>query len=279
VSHAPDLATRLSEAVEAVKSRSELRPAIGLVLGSGLGAFAHTLDGAASIPYREIPHFPASSVSGHQGELVLGRSGGVPVAVMAGRVHYYEGHPLERVVFPVRMLGRLGIRILIVTNAAGSVNASFRPGELMLIEDHINLIGNPLVGANEDSLGTRFPDMSAAYDGKLREAAEAACMSAGLTARRGVYLALSGPSYETPAEIRMARTLGADAVGMSTAPEVVAARHMGLRVLGISCITNMAAGISGQKLDHREVLAVGEKVKDALLEVLRRVVQEAAKTA
>jgi len=279
VTEAPGLASRLAEAVKLVESRTELRPTLGLVLGSGLGAFARTLEAATAIPFRDIPHFPTSSVSGHQGELVLGRSGGVSVAVLAGRAHFYEGHPLERVVFPVRMLGRLGVKVLVVTNAAGSVNAGFRPGDLMIIEDHINLIGNPLVGPNEDALGARFPDMSEAYDAKLRDAAEAACRSAGVTARRGVYLALTGPSYETPAEIRMARTIGADAVGMSTAPEVVAARHMGLRVLGLSCLTNMAAGVSDQKLDHREVLEVGERVKDALLEVLRRVVQEAAKAA
>ena len=278
MTEAPGLASRLAEAVKRVESRTELRPTLGLVLGSGLGAFARTLEAATAIPFRDVPHFPTSNVSGHQGELVLGRSGGVSVAVLAGRAHYYEGHPLERVVFPVRMLGRLGVKVLVVTNAAGSVNAGFRPGDLMIVEDHINLIGNPLVGPNEDALGTRFPDMSEAYDATLRDVAEAACRSAGVTARRGVYLALTGPSYETPAEIRMARTIGADAVGMSTAPEVVAARHMGLRVVGLSCLTNMAAGVSDQKLDHREVLEVGEKVKDALLEVLRRVVQEAAKT-
>jgi purine-nucleoside phosphorylase len=252
---------------------------VGLVLGSGLGAFAKTLDEPSAIPYRQIPHFPASGVSGHQGELVVGRSSGVPVAVLAGRAHYYEGHSLESVVFPVRVLGRLGVKILIVTNAAGSVNVNYRPGELMVIDDHVNLIGNPLLGPNEESLGPRFPDMSDVYDARLREAAEKACWSAGVTVRKGVYAAMTGPSYETPAEIRMLRAMGADAVGMSTAPEVVAARHMGLRVLGISCITNMAAGVSKKKLDHREVLEVGEKVKDALLDVLRRVVQEAAKTA
>jgi purine-nucleoside phosphorylase len=276
VSQAPSLAARLSEAASVVQERTALRPTLGLVLGSGLGAFAKTLEDATAIPYREIPHFPVSAVSGHQGELVLGRSGGVGVAVLAGRAHFYEGHPLERVVFPVRLLGRLGVTTLIVTNAAGSVNTSFRPGEIMVIEDHINMIGNPLIGPNEEALGTRFPDMSDAYDARLRDAAEAACHAAGLVARRGVYLALTGPSYETPAEIRMARLLGADAVGMSTAPEVVAARHMGVRVLGLSCLTNMAAGVTAQKLDHREVLEAGERVKDALLAVLRRVVQEAA---
>ena len=273
------LAVRLAEAVAFVRTRTTLEPRIGLVLGSGLGAFAKTLDEPTAIPFREIPHFPGSSVSGHQGELVLGRSGSVPVAVMAGRAHYYEGHPLDQVVLPVRVLRRLGAQVLIVTNAAGSVNTAFAPGDLMILEDHINLIGNPLVGTNDDSLGPRFPDMSDAYDVGLRQVAEEACRAAGVTARRGVYIAMTGPSYETPAEIRMARTLGAAAVGMSTAPEVVAARHMGLRVLGISCLTNMAAGVTVRKLDHKEVLEAGERVKDTLMEVLRRVVQEAARPA
>jgi purine-nucleoside phosphorylase len=273
------LAGRLAEAVSVVRSRTPLAPTMGLVLGSGLGAFAKTLLAPTAIPYREIPHFPGSSVSGHQGELVLGHSGSVPVAVMAGRAHFYEGYALDQVVFPVRVLRCLGAEVLIVTNAAGSVNAAFAPGDLMIIEDHINLIGNPLLGPNEDSLGPRFPDMSEAYDPRLRRLAEEACRAAGAPARRGVYIAMTGPSYETPAEIRMARALGADAVGMSTAPEVVAARHMGMRVLGISCLTNMAAGVTAQKLDHREVLAMGERVKDRLLEVLRRVVQEAARPA
>jgi purine-nucleoside phosphorylase len=273
------LAVRLAEAMAFVRTRTTLEPRIGLVLGSGLGAFAKTLEEPTAIPFREIPHFPGSSVSGHQGALVLGRSGSVPVAVMAGRAHYYEGHPLDQVVFPVRVLRGLGAEVLIVTNAAGSVNTGFAPGDLMIIDDHINLIGNPLIGPNEESLGPRFPDMSDAYDARLRQAAEEACQAAGVTPRRGVYIAMTGPSYETPAEVRMARTLGADAVGMSTAPEVVAARHMGLRVLGISCLTNMAAGVTARKLDHREVLEAGERVKDTLMEVLRRVVQEAARPA
>jgi purine-nucleoside phosphorylase len=276
---ASGLSEQLAAALALVRSRTALEPRIGLVLGSGLGAFAKTLEAPTAIPYREIPHFPGSSISGHQGELVLGRSGSVPVAVMAGRAHHYEGYSLDEIVFPVRVLKRLGAEVLIVTNAAGAVNAAFAPGELMIIEDHINLIGNPLMGPNEDSLGPRFPDMSDAYDVGLRQMAEAACRAAGSAPRRGVYIAMTGPSYETPAEIRMARAMGADAVGMSTAPEVVAARHMGVRVLGISCLTNMAAGVTARKLDHREVLEVGERVKDTLLEVLRRVVQEAARLA
>jgi purine-nucleoside phosphorylase len=272
------LAHQLGESVRAIESRTPLRPAIGLVLGSGLGAFAQTLEGAVAIPYREIPHFPVSTAIGHAGELVVGTSGGVPVAVMAGRVHYYEGYSMQQVVFPVRVLGRFGVKTIILTNAAGSVNVSFKPGELMVIDDHINYMGgHPLVGPNDEQLGPRFYDMSEAYDPALREIAEKACAKAGVPVRHGVYVAFTGPSYETPAEIRMARTMGADAVGMSTVPEVLAARHMGIRVVGISCITNMGAGILKQKLDHREVLEVGEKVKAGLMNVLGRIIQDAAK--
>jgi purine-nucleoside phosphorylase len=266
----------LADAVAAIRSRTELRPAIGLVLGSGLGAFADTLDGAVRLSFAEIPHFVPSSVEGHAGALVLGHSNGVPVAVLQGRLHFYEGHTLQEVVFPVRVLGRLGVKTLLLTNAAGAVNEAYAPGELMILEDHINLIGNPLVGANEDVLGPRFPDLSEAYDRRLRDLAEAACAAVGVRSQRGVYLALSGPSYETPAEVRMARTLGADAVGMSTAPEVVAARHMGMRVVALSCITNLAAGASARPLDHHEVLATTERVKTSLLAVLERIVTQAA---
>jgi purine-nucleoside phosphorylase len=268
----------LREAVRFVQSHTALRPAIGLVLGSGLGAFARSLEKATAIPYGEIKHFPVSTAVGHSGELVIGHSQGVPIAVMSGRPHVYEGYTYQEVVFPVRVLGRLGVKTLILTNAAGSVNVNYKPGELMVISDHINLMGgNPMIGPNEDELGQRFFDMTEAYDPRLREIAEKACWKAGVTVRKGVYLALSGPSYETPAEIRMLRTLGADAVGMSTVPEVIAARHMGIRVLGISCITNMAAGLTRRPLDHREVLEVGEQVKAGLIEVLGRIIQEAAK--
>lgn len=264
---------QVDEAVAHIRGRSALRPTIGLILGSGLGAFADTLDEAVPVPFGTIPHFPVSTAIGHKGALVLGRSRGTPVAVMAGRVHHYEGYPFQQVAFPARVLARLGVRTLIVTNAAGAVNASFAPGELMLIRDHINLMGgNPLIGPNDDALGPRFPDLSAAYDSKLRALAADICREVGVRAHEGVYLALGGPSYETPAEIRMLRTLGADAVGMSTVPEVIVARHMGLRVLGLSCLTNMAAGITTQPLDHKEVLEVGERVKAGLLEVLARVV-------
>jgi purine-nucleoside phosphorylase len=270
----------IDEAVTLIGQRTRLRPAVGLVLGSGLGAFAETLEQATRIPYAEIPHFPRSTAVGHKGELVIGVSSGVPVAVMAGRVHSYEGYSFPQVVFPVRVLGRFGIRIFVLTNAAGSVNVNYRPGELMVLEDHINFMGrNPLSGENVDALGERFPDMSDAYDARLREIAERACMKAGVTVRKGVYMGFAGPSYETPAEVKMARTLGADAVGMSTVPEVIAARHMKLRVLAISCLTNMAAGVLKKKLDHKEVLEVGERSKAGLMDVLARIIQEAAKQA
>jgi purine-nucleoside phosphorylase len=270
------LVERLDEAAAAVRGRAPLRPSIGVVLGSGLGAFADALDDAVAVPFSHIPHFPASTVVGHSGALVVGRCRGVPVAVLKGRVHFYEGYRLDEVVFPVRVLGRLGVKTVLVTNAAGAINAAFAPGELMVIEDHINLLGNPLLGPNEDGLGPRFPDMTEAYDRALRDAAEQACRAAGVRCHRGVYVSIPGPSYETPAEIRMFRTMGADAVGMSTVPEVIAARHMGIRVVGLSCLTNMAAGVTDRKLDHRDVLATGERMRAALLEVLARLLTEAA---
>ena len=270
----------IREAVTAVQARSPLRPTVGLVLGSGLGAFAQTLERAVHIPYGQIPHFPTSTAIGHKGELALGHSHGVPVAVMCGRVHYYEGYTPAQVVFPIRVLAGMGIKVLVMTNAAGSVNVNYKPGELMIIDDHINYMGiNPMIGANEEKLGERFFDMTEPYDARLREIAEKACRAVGMPVRKGIYIAFSGPSYETPAEIKMSRAMGADAVGMSTVPEVIAARHMGLRVLGISCITNMAAGVLKKKLDHREVLEVGERVRAGLLDVLGRIIQDAAKQA
>ena len=272
-----DLLTRLDEAVAAIRERTTVQPTIGVVAGSGLGAFADSLENPAVVPFGEVPHFPAPTVAGHTGALVVGQVGGVPTAALKGRVHAYEGYSLDEVVFPVRVLGRLGVRILVLTNAAGAINPDFTPGELMILSDHINLLGNPLTGPNEARLGPRFPDMSDAYDRGLRQHAAAACVAAGVTAHEGVYIAVPGPSYETPAEIRMARTLGADAVGMSTVPEVIAARHMGLRVLALSCLTNEAAGVSPAPLDHRDVLAVTERLRSTLLDVLTRVVVEAAR--
>ena len=268
------LVAQLDEAVVAIGSKTKLRPAVALVLGSGLGAFADSLQGATRIPYREIPHFPVSTAIGHKGELVIGSCNGTPVAVMSGRVHRYEGYTPEQVVFPIRVLGRFGARIAIMTNAAGSVNVNYHPGELMLIEDHINLTGeNPLVGENPAALGERFFDMSDAYDPQLREVALKACRKFGVTVRSGVYLGLLGPSYETPAEIKMARVLGADAVGMSTVPEALAARHMGIEVLGLSCITNMAAGVLPQPLNHEEVLETARRVRDAFVGLLEGIIE------
>jgi purine-nucleoside phosphorylase len=264
---------QLDDAVKFINGRTSLRPKTALVLGSGLGAFADTLENAVRIPYKDIPHFPVSTAIGHSGTLVIGHSGGVSVAVMAGRVHFYEGYKMSEVVFPARVLGRLGIDTLVLTNAAGAVNMSFKPGDLMIIEDHINLMGtNPMIGPNEDELGLRFFDMTVAYDAALRKIAAAACVKARIRARRGVYVGLTGPSYETPAEIRMLRKIGGDAVGMSTVPEVIAARQMGVRILGISCMTNMAAGILKKPLHHTEVLDVGEKIKGRLMKVLSGVI-------
>lgn len=260
-----------------VRSLCPLRSTIGVVLGSGLGAFAGTLEERTVIPYAEIPHFPVSTAVGHRGELVLGLSRGTPVIAMSGRAHLYEGYSPDQVVFPVRVLGRLGVRILIVTNAAGAIRTDFRPGEFMVITDHINFMGlNPLAGPAEEGV-ERFFDMSEAYDRELQQIAIRACQASGVVAREGVYIAFPGPSYETPAEIKMARSLGADAVGMSTVPEVLAARQLGIRVLALSCLTNMAAGVLHKNLDHKEVLEVGERTKDSLLQVLRAVIEEASK--
>jgi purine-nucleoside phosphorylase len=268
------------EAAAFLRGRTKLRPQVGLVLGSGLGAFAGSLSGAVRVPYGEIPHFPVSTAIGHKGEMAIGVAGDTPVAVMNGRVHYYEGYTPQQVGFPIRVLGRLGIKTLVMTNAAGSVNVNYKPGELMIITDHINYMGiNPLIGHNDERFGARFFDMSDAYDPRLQEIAERACSKVGMTVRRGVYIAFNGPSYETPAEIKMSRAMGADAVGMSTVPEVIVARHLGIRVLAISCITNMAAGVLKKKLNHVEVLEVAEKVKSGLLDVLSRVIADAGRLA
>ncbi|PYQ36974.1 MAG: purine-nucleoside phosphorylase [Acidobacteria bacterium] len=249
-------------------------PAVGLVLGSGLGAFAERLKNRLAIPYEEIPHFPVpSGVVGHAGELVLGDVDSTPVAVLSGRVHFYEGRPMTDVVFPARALARLGVGAVVLTNAAGGVRRTFKPGDLMLLTDHINAFGtNPLIGPNEDSLGARFPDMSRVYDPGLRKLAKDTARSLRIPLREGVYLGNSGPSYETPAEIRAYRTIGADAVGMSTVPEAIALSHTGVRVLGISTITNMAAGILPKPLDHSEVLATTKKVGGRFVRLLTALV-------
>ena len=253
----------LDEATRAVRGRVEAAPVVGVVLGSGLGAWGDGLRGLSKIPYGEIPHMPSSTVVGHAGNLCLGRAEGVPVACLQGRVHLYEGHEPERVVFAVRLLARLGCRAVLLTNAAGGLDTTWAPGDLMLVTDHLNLMGkNPLIGPNDAELGTRFPDMTEAYDKKLGELARAAAEESGVTLREGVYAGLLGPTYETPAEIRMLRTLGAGAVGMSTVPEVIALRHLGVRAAAISCITNMAAGLSTTKLDHSEVEATASRTRD-----------------
>jgi purine-nucleoside phosphorylase len=260
----------ISEAVRFLESRMAVRPRIAVVLGSGLGAFADELSDATAIPYSEIPGWPCATAIGHAGKLVCGMVGSLPVAVMAGRVHLYEGYSAAQVAFGVRVLGALGVRTMVFTNAAGAVNVSFPRGTLVLISDHINLQGsNPLVGPNDDAFGPRFPDMSEAYPPKLRALALEVAKGLGIRLAEGVYAALLGPSYETPAEIRYLRTIGADLVGMSTVPEVIAANHMGIRVLGISSVTNMAAGVLPQKLNHAEVLETGEALRGTLVTFLK----------
>ena len=260
-------------AADFLESRFTLNPRVAVVLGSGLGAFADSLENPVEIPYADIPDWPRSTAIGHAGKLVLGTIAGKAVVALAGRVHLYEGYTAQQVVFGIRTLWKLGVESLIVTNAAGGVDKDLGPGKLVLIADHINLLGqNPLSGANDDEVGPRFPDMSEAYSKKYRDIAKAAGREMGLDLSEGVYAAVPGPSYETPAEIRYLRTIGADLVGMSTVPEVIAANHMGMKVLGISCVTNAAAGVLNQKLDHKEVLEVGERMKGTLIDLLRRVV-------
>jgi len=263
---------QIQETVTAVRARAPAEvkaPRVGIILGSGLGSFADRLSGAVSVPYAELPHFPSSSVPGHAGRLVLGTLRGVPVVAMQGRVHGYEGYSQSQVAFPARVLCALGLRALVVTNAAGAINRALHPGDLMAITDHINLSGgSPLYGPNDDRLGPRFPDMSTTYDvGLLARLLECA-QATKIDLRSGVYAILSGPSYETPAEIRMLRVLGADAVGMSTVPEVIAAAHMGVKVAGVSCITNLAAGISPKPLSHAEVAETAGRVTETFSRLL-----------
>jgi len=268
------LGQRLEEAVRSIRKGRGDAPRVGLVLGSGLGAFAERLRNRRVIPFRDIPNFPVSTgVVGHAGELVLGAVGRTPVVVMSGRVHFYEGRPMSDVVFPARVLARLGVGAVVLTNAAGGVRRTFKPGDLMLITDHINAFGtNPLIGPNDDAIGPRFPDMSRVYDAELRKLAKETARSLRIPLREGVYLGNSGPSYETPAEIRAYRSIGADAVGMSTVPEAIALNHAGVRVIGISTITNMAAGILAKPLDHSEVLATTKKVGDRFVRLLTALV-------
>lgn len=269
----PSLYEKACEAAAFISARTALRPATGMVLGSGLGGFASRIEDVTALPYSEIPNFPQSTAPGHGGRLLIGSLSGTPVAVMQGRVHGYEGYDSGQIAFPTRVLARLGIRRLILTNAAGGIRTSFRKGQFVLISDHINLTGqNPAIGPNDERLGPRFFDMGDAYSRQLRALGHGAAKAEGITLEEGIYLSVPGPSYETPAEIRAFRTLGADLVGMSTVLETIAARHMGLEVLGISCVTNMAAGIKDQPLTAEEVLETGKQVEQEFARLLTRIV-------
>jgi len=271
-----DYYDRISEAAAFVRARTPALPQVAVVLGSGLGDFAGRLADAVTIPYMSIPHWPPSRVVGHAGRLVVGTIGSKTVAVLSGRAHFYEGHDLGTVVFGTRVVGVLGVKVLIVTNAAGGINTAFGQGALMVIDDHINLLGtNPLIGPDDERLGPRFPDMTEAYSKRLRAIADTVSRDQGMPLSHGVYVAVHGPSYETPAEIRYLRVIGADAVGMSTAPEVIAARHMGIEVLGISCITNMAAGVLDRPLVHQEVIDTAERVRGQFTALLEGIIARA----
>lgn len=274
--------SELQDAVAAVRRAlpAGAKPTVGLILGSGLGAFADTLEGRVAVPFEKIPGLPPSTIVGHAGNVVYGKKSGVELLALQGRVHYYEGHDLQRVAFPARVLVAAGCKTLIVTNAAGGVDATLAGGDIVILSDHLNLLGgSPLRGPNDDSLGPRFPDMTEAYDKKLRALAAAAGRDVGLTLREGVYAASPGPQYETPAEVRMLRSLGADLVGMSTVPEVIAAVHMGARVLGLSCCTNLAAGVTGEKLSHAEVTETAARVRDQFIALISRIVERLAADA
>jgi purine-nucleoside phosphorylase len=271
-----DLYSRAEHAAGTIRALTSEEPHAAIVLGSGLGGFADEFENAVRIPYQQIPGFVTSTAQGHAGSLVIGKVDGVPVLAMQGRVHYYEGYSLEEVTFPVRTFKLLGIETLVLTNAAGGVDVQLSQGALMVISDHLNLMGvNPLRGPNDERFGPRFPDMSEVYSRDLQEQVGEIARDMGVIVRRGVYAALAGPSYETPAEIHMLRAFGADAVGMSTVPEAIVARHMGMKVLGISCITNMAAGISENPINHEEVMETGERVRTTFTELLRRVIAKA----
>ena len=266
---------RAETAAKFIQKKTRLRPKIALVLGSGLGAFADEFAQATRIPYSKIPHYPRSTAIGHAGQLVIGTVEGVEVAGMQGRVHLYEGYSAKELAFPIRVFARMGVKAIILTNAAGGVKREFIEGRLVVISDHINLLCvNPLAGPNEDKFGARFPDMTAAYDKRFRELTLAEGRLLGINLGEGVYAAVTGPSYETPAEVRYLRSIGADLVGMSTVPEVIAARHSGLRVLGISCVTNAAAGVLDQPLDHKDVLETAERMKGQFTGLLRAVIPD-----
>ncbi len=268
-----DYYDQLTAASSFIRAKLPATPDVAVVLGSGLGDFAGRLTDPVSIPYAGIPNWPASTVVGHEGRLVVGRLSGQTVAALSGRAHFYEGYPLRIVVFAVRVMALAGVKQVILTNAAGGINTGFAKGALMVIDDHINLLGtNPLFGPNDDRLGVRFPDMTEVYARRLRSVADQAAREAGVPIEHGVYVAVHGPSYETPAEIRSLRTIGADAVGMSTVPEAIAGRHMGLEVLGLSCITNMAAGVLPTPLDHREVMETAQRVREQFIALLAGII-------
>jgi purine-nucleoside phosphorylase len=265
---------RVEAAASAIRRRIARVPDTAIVLGSGLGGFAESLRDAVVTPYGDIPYWPASRVEGHAGHLAIGTAAGVHVAALSGRVHFYEGYDLDTVVFATRVMARLGVKRLLLTNAAGGINLGFSTGALMVIDDHINLLGaNPLMGENDERFGPRFPDMTEVYSARLRAIADRAAETTGVAITHGVYVAVHGPSYETPAEIRFLRTIGADAVGMSTVPEAIAARHMGLEVLGISCITNMAAGVLPAALDHEEVMETARRVRGSFIALIEGILE------
>ncbi|KEZ50814.1 purine-nucleoside phosphorylase [Metabacillus indicus] len=265
----------IKQSAEFMKEKVKNLPEIGLILGSGLGVLADEIENPVKIPYEDIPNFPVSTVEGHAGQLVFGTLKGANVAAMQGRFHFYEGYDMKKVTFPVRVLKEMGVKTIIVTNAAGGVNESFEPGDLMIISDHINNMGtSPLIGPNDSDLGVRFPDMSQAYSRDLRTLAKNAASELGIKVQEGVYVGNTGPAYETPAEVRLARVLGGDAVGMSTVPEVIVANHAGMKVLGISCISNMAAGILDQPLSHDEVMETTEMVKTNFLNLVKKIVED-----
>ena len=270
-----NLYNKIQESASYIKSKTDVIPSIGLILGSGLGVLADEIENPVKISYNEIPNFPVSTVEGHAGQLVIGNLQGKTVVAMQGRFHYYEGYTMQETTFPVRVMKELGVETIFVTNAAGGANKEFKPGDLMIITDHLNLGGyNPLIGSNDNRLGTRFPDMSAAYTKEYIELAKKCASDLNIKVQEGVYAFFTGPSYETPAEVRMASILGADAVGMSTVPEVIVASHSKLKVVGISCITNMAAGILDQPLNHEEVIETTQKVKEEFLNLVKLIVKE-----
>ncbi|AFM01187.1 MULTISPECIES: purine-nucleoside phosphorylase [Desulfitobacterium] len=265
---------KLSETRRYIIEKINMEPQMGIILGSGLGGFVELIEDKVSIPYQEIPNFPVSTVEGHKGQLVFGKVLGKPVVAMQGRFHFYEGYPMQEVTFPVRVMQVLGVSGLIVTNAAGGINPAYRPGDLVLLKDHINMMGdNPLRGANLSNLGPRFPDLSEGYDLEWRQKALTIAREVGIYPQEGIYAAMSGPSYESPAEIRFLRTVGADLVGMSTVPEVIVANHGGMRVLGISCVTNMAAGILSQRLSHAEVMETAERIEKQFVRFVQALVK------